>query len=86
MTGKWDGFAEDTSGPSRAACGVARFLETEDFGDDYRGDVRNFVKNIIEDKNRSAGAVARGLASRSENAPSAWTIRVHRRGECSCRK
>ena len=86
MTGKWDGLAEDLSEPSRSSCGVAKFLETEDFEDDYRGEMRSFIGSIIEDKNRSAAVVAKGLAKRSEIAPSAWMIRVHRRGECACRR
>lgn len=85
MTSKWDGLAEEISGPSHSRlCGVARFLKDEDFEDDHRNEMRDFVKSIIEDSQRSAAIVAKGLAKRSEHAPSAWMIKSHRRKECAC--
>lgn len=83
MTSKWDGLADDLSGPSRHVCGVHKFFQSEDWED---VDTFNFIRKLTDGSEHSAAVVAKALAKRSEHAPSAWTIRAHRRGECACRK
>lgn len=77
----WDSLAAEVglSSARRAVCGVTSFLGT------LPPEAVHKVQDVIEGSG-SATAVSTALAKRVEGTPSAWTIRAHRRGECSCRK
>lgn len=50
-------------------------------------DARASVVRALENDNLTASSIARVLVSRQvQHAPSAYSIRHHRRGDCSCGK
>lgn len=80
----WSDFGHEVKAQRKQSgglCGVRVLMKT------LSEDARHHVETAIDNQGLSAAAIERGLRARiGDDAPSAWVIRAHRRGECRCGK
>lgn len=81
-TDKFESFEAEVKAASgaykRRGCSVGLMLEGLNPGDAAK------VAKVLADKTLSAMAITAALKSRLPDAPSSYTVKRHRKGECCC--
>jgi hypothetical protein len=80
----WSGFHEEAHAQKRQTgglCGIKVLMKT------LPEDARPHVEAALNDASLSSASIERGLRARiGADAPTAWVIRAHRRGDCRCER
>lgn len=77
--GDWDDFEAEASAPiQRASCSVGALLASLDDA------TRRMVERTLDRPEVTTSGIYKALRARLDSVPSAFTLRRHRRKECSC--